>query len=314
MNQQKKNIRLLITWLVLLAITAFVYFDGGPGDRVTVPRDLFAMADPSAIDRVQLSSKTINNNLVYANATWNINGKYKADPQRITVLFAILKQNKVRRKVAKNKGAYVDSLMAVQGVEVVFFKGDDPVKSFWVTSSEDGTLSYFKKDKGENYVVEIPGYRVNLAGIFELDENGWRDPRVFDVNWANLQEVNMIFPDQAQRQFDVTYDGRSLEVQQLAQSDTAKLADLLDDLSLLYVNDYLNEKEIEDNPGLSAPTKATVIVRDVTGNAYTVAFFEPLGDQQEILGRIDSADYAVFDFNKIRKILRPKNYFELKNP
>ena len=312
MSQQKKNIRLLITWLLLVAVTSFVYFSQGPSERVNVPRDLFSLTDPSVIDRIRLSSATAENTLKYSNTVWKVNDLYKADPQRVTVLFAILKQNRTRRKVAKNRQGTVDSLMASNGIDVVFYRGAEEVKKFRVASSEDGNLSYFQQRPGENYVVEIPGYRVNLAGIFELDENGWRDPLVFDINWANLQEVNLSYPGRAAGQFDVIYDGRSLQIRQLAEADTAKLTELLDKISLLHAREYLDAEEIEEYPGYPAPTQAIVTVRDITGNFYTVEFFEQGTDQQEILGRIDSTGYAVFEFNQVRRILRPKRYFEVK--
>lgn len=312
MSQQKKNIRLLITWLLLLAATSFIYFSQGPSERVNVPRGLFAIADPSIIDRVGLASAKAENTLKFSNNVWNVNELYKADPQRVTVLFAILKQNRVRRRVAKSRQGTVDSLMALTGVDVIFYRGSKEVKKFRVAGSEDGSLSYFRQRPGENYVVEIPGYRVNLAGIFELDENGWRDPLVFDMNWTNLQEVNMLYPGRGASQFDVTYDGRSLQLQQLAEADTAKLTELLDNISRLHVREYLDPGDVEKHPGFTAPVQATIVVRDIIGNFYTVEFFGQETEQQEILGRIDSTGYAVFEFNQVRRILRPKRYFEVK--
>ncbi len=312
MSQRKKNIRLLIIWMILVVTTVLVYFAGGPSDRLSIPRDLFALQNVSAIDQVQLVSTSQQNTLEFSGGGWTVNGRYKADPQRITVLFAILKQNKVRRRVAKNRTAEVDSLMTVSGVEVRFLADKETRKAFSVTGNPDSGLSYFREEGGESYVVEIPGYRVNLAGIFELDENGWRDPLVFDLNWANLQEVNMLYPGREDSGFDVIFQDRHLSIRQLPQSDSTKLTDFMEDLSLLYVNDYLHQEELNNWQDQLRTTQATIIVTDVGGNDHTVEFFDTPGDNELIIGRIDSSGYALFDFGKVRKILRPRHFFEVR--
>ncbi len=42
--------------------------------------------------------------------------------------------------------------------------------------------------------MNIPGYRVYVSGIFELDESGWREKRVFAFNWQNFQKLDAHFP------------------------------------------------------------------------------------------------------------------------
>ncbi len=309
MNQRTKNIRLIIVWLVLLLVTIAAFVFDEQGDQISVPRDVFAVEDVSTIDEVVFSSSGFSNRLIFTNGQWVVNDTYKADPQRVTVLFAILKQNKVRRKVSASKKSEVDSIMKGQGIEIKFLESGSVTKQFNVVG-KDG-LTYFSDDR-DTYIMEIPGYRVDLAGIFQLDEGGWRNPLVFDINWANLQEVNMLFPGRERDQFDVVYKRRYYTIKQLPDVDSTKLTNFLDDVSLLFVNDYLDDDELKAYKDLTREPMATIIVKDVGSNYHTLTIYQEIEGEDQIIGSIDSTDYGVFDFEMIRKILRPKRYFEPK--
>ncbi|MEM6522817.1 MAG: hypothetical protein AAF693_03450 [Bacteroidota bacterium] len=305
MSQRSKNIKLGIVWLVLVIITVCVITFQADNDRINVAKGLFAVGDVTLIDEVILAGKEVNL-LEFTNGTWILNKSYKADPQRVTVLFAILKQNRIRRKVANRLVAVVDNAFSEKGVDVQFLAGEQLIKEFKVVGL-DG-LTYFN-DGTESYVVEIPGYRVDLAGIFELDNGGWRNPLVFDINWANLKEVNMIFPSRPDEQFDVIYKRRYYTIRDSQSVDSTKLTDFLDNVSLMYVKDYLSNEEALDNGLDSSSPQASIVVSDVGANQYTLTIYNSINEEDEVIGLIDSTNYAIFDFNMIRKVLRPKKYF-----
>ncbi|MEM8565690.1 MAG: hypothetical protein AAGF85_04475 [Bacteroidota bacterium] len=305
MKQRSKNIKLGIVWLVLVIITVCVITFQADNDRINVAKDLFAVGNVTLIDEVILAGKEVNL-LEFTNGTWILNKSHKADPQRVTVLFAILKQNRIRRKVANRLVAVVDNAFSEKGVDVQFLAGEQLIKEFKVVGL-DG-LTYFN-DGTESYVVEIPGYRVDLAGIFELDNGGWRNPLVFDINWANLKEVNMIFPSRPDEQFDVIYKRRYYTIRDSQSVDSTKLTDFLDNVSLMYVKDYLSNEEALDNGLDSSSPQASIVVSDVGANQYTLTIYNSINEEDEVIGLIDSTNYAIFDFNMIRKVLRPKKYF-----
>ncbi|MEM7108473.1 MAG: hypothetical protein AAF519_09630 [Bacteroidota bacterium] len=305
MSQRRKNITLLVTWLALVVVTAVVIALQESNDRIDVTRDLFAVEDVNTIDQVVLSGEEVNT-LDFVNGNWMLNDKYKADLQRVTVLFAILKQNRIRRKAANKLTAVLDSAFQVGGIKVQFLASGRSVIEFQVLGLNG--LTYFS-DGNENYVVEIPGYRVDLAGIFELDQGGWRNPLVFDINWANLKEVNMIFPGRPAEAFDVVYRRRLLTIRDTQSVDSTKLTDFLDNVSLLYVKDYLSEKEAIDSGLDTIDLKASIFVSDVGNKQHTLSIYNSSKEEDEVFGWIDSTDYAIFDFNMVRKVLRPKTYF-----
>lgn len=195
-----------------------------------------------------------------------------------------------------------------------FYERDQLVREFYVWGGNDNHLTYVANAPDEQaYIVEIPGYRSFLAGIFQLDVNGWRNPIVFDINWANLSAVQVMYPEQPESGFHVIYDDPFYKIEEISHTDSLKLTDFLDDLSLLYVNDYLNKVEQQEQKDIiNTVPQASIKVEDVGKNIHTLEIYQALPEKKEILGRVDSVDYAVFDLATIRKIMRPRTFFEEK--
>lgn len=304
--QEKKNKRLLIILLVLVAATAAYYFSSGTQDHMDVDRDIFSFQHPENIDQVvfELPNDTIN--LQYS-GQWQVNAQFKADPQRVKVLFAILKQVRVRRPISKQRKDSVLQAIQEKGTKVSFFSKGTEVHSLQVLGNERNGITYFKQpDTNEIYLVEIPGYRSYLGGIFTVDTNGWRDPLVFNLNWGNLQSVHFIYPQKANDSFDVLFKDGFYQVKQLQHTDTTRLFDLLDNVSRLYVNDYLSSKEVKQQS--IQDTTGTVIVKDVGENNYTLEIYGENEDKNAFVVRIDSSDFALLDRNKVRQILKPRKF------
>ncbi|MCA6073852.1 DUF4340 domain-containing protein [Fulvivirga sedimenti] len=310
MMQRKKNLRLLGLLLILVIAAVVLGLTGESGSKLDVDRDIFTYDDPSRIDAVVLERRNASDTLAFVNGQWMLNGKYKADPQRISVLFAILKQAMVRRKAARTQLDSLQSWMDENSVRANFYEGNELVKQFEVGGHEDRGITYYRSAPGEPvFLMEIPGYRSYLAGIYELDENGWRYPRVYDFNWRNLKDVHVEYPANSGNGFDISSKDGFYSIEQLAKTDTTKLTNFLDDLSLLYVNDFLFPSEAAQYDTLQYKLEAQITVRDVGDNRYLMEVLGTLPGKSEILIRIDSSQYALAQFDALRKILRPRKFF-----
>ncbi len=311
--QRKKNLRLLAILSILIVAAVILALTGKSTSKLDVDRDIFSYDDPSQIDAVILERNNTSDTLAFINGQWMLNGKYKADPQRISVLFAILKQAKVRRRAARTQLDSLQTWIDQKGVEARFYEGTDLVKSFEVSGNEERGITYYRESSGEPvYLMEIPGYRSYLAGIYELDENGWRYPRVYDFNWRNLKDVHVEYPKNSDSGFDISSKEGFYSVNQIEETDTTKLTNFLDDLSLLYVNDFLFPAEITRYDSLKDVLEAQITVRDVGDNEYLMEVLGTLPGKSEILIRIDSSQYALAQYDALRKIMRPRKFFVKK--
>ena len=313
--QKKRNIKLIIL-LVLVVLSAIsAYFFTEPGDKLKVSRDIFSYNDPANVDKVVFDGHDGQHILSYVNGQWRIDSDHMADPQRVSVLFAILKQMRVRREVSRQQSDMVTEKFKAEGTHVKFYEGDNLVHDFHAWGDEQSSLTYLTDSpEDQAYIIEIPGYKSFLAGIFQLDKNGWRNPIVFDMNWANLSQVKVAYPKDSLKGFTVTYQDQYYNIKELTTTDSVKLTDFLDDISLLYANDFLSKKELEEYKALySGMPQAIYSVSDVGSTRHTLEIYEELPKGKEIIGRIDSLDYAVFDIDKVRKITKPRSYYIKKD-
>ncbi|QSE97075.1 hypothetical protein [Fulvivirga lutea] len=303
--QKKKNIRLLILLVTAIIVTVITYVLVQPKSGISVNKNLFSYDQTVDINKVVFNSNpTVT--LEFSRNAWVVNASYDADPQRINVLFAVLSQVSVRREVASNERSKIDSLMKGQGTKVEFYSDANVVKSFYVVGDESRGVTYMSENLETYYLVEIPGYRSYLAGIFLLDVNGWRNPLVFDLNWANLASVQVSYPQNSGNNLFITFDERTLSLEGMPKADSTKLTDLIDDISLMYVNDYLFENEVVDS--LTTEISARISVTDIAKNVYTLEVYRQNGNEQYLV-RKDSTDFALMEPNLVRRVTKPKSYF-----
>ena len=308
--QKKKNIHLIVVLTVLIVVTVITYFIQNSDSNSSIDKTLFVYENTNAVDHATIESQDATVDLSFANNQWTVNEKYKADPQRISVLFAILKQVSVRRKIAKSQEEEISAHFNSKGVTVSLFEQGQNVKQFQVLGEEDKGLSYMANSADdEKYLVEIPGYKSYLAGLFQLDANGWRNPLVFDINWANLVSVQADYVDKEVRNFAISFDNRDYGIDGM-EADSLKLTDFLDDVSLLYVNDYLSNDEVAPYQEIINIPKAQITIKDVGRNSYSLTIFDKV-KSGDYLVLIDSVDYALVQENLINGVTKPKQYFRV---
>ena len=309
--QKKKNIRLSILLLVLIVLTVITYAFKDSGSSLDIDKNLFAYTNTTKVNKVELESLNSEVELSFKNNGWLVNDKYEADPQRISVLFAIAQQVTVRRKASNSLKPKLDSLFTTTGVKLSLYDEDNLVKQFLVSGDEVEGLTYMKEiDTDDYYLVEIPGYRSYLAALFQLDGNGWRNPIVFDISWSNLQAVQVKYLDQEENDFNVIFDKGNYGIEGLVKSDSLKLIDFLDNVSLLYVNDYFTDREVESYSELSKDALANINIQDVGKNNYTLTIYNKI-DRGNYLVKIDSSEYAIMQADIIKKVMKP-NHFLVK--
>ncbi|MEO1049972.1 MAG: DUF4340 domain-containing protein [Bacteroidota bacterium] len=310
--QRKKNIRLTVVLIILVTITAFVYYNDEDGNSLDIEKDAFALsADESAVvDRIVLKGKNTTNTLQVVDRKWTLNDQYLADQNMVQVLFAIFQQVKVRRKVASNQETVVSDALDQSGVAIEIYGNGEVIKKFRATGNQQNTLTYFENEDEEAYVVNIPGYNYYVFGVFQSGENELRDRIVFRLNWANLEELKLDHRDQDKDDFSVVVGQTYFEIGGLVETDTSKLNDFMDDISYLYIDQYLNAGE---NPAYDSLVQnqplVSITAKDVGGNTRHIDFYERLKGDPYILTRIDSSQMALIPHKRASNLYRQKGHF-----
>ncbi len=307
--QQKRNIRLLISFGVLFIATISVFISFNKESQVVVDKNLFRVADFTKIDKVILKKEGQPVELKFDGARWKVNGQL-ADRNMIDVLFAALQQAEPKRPVAESMQDSISTMLKKEGVKVSLYSTDILQMGFIAGGNLNKTQAYFESPiENESYVIVIPGYRVYASGIFELDENGWKDKYVFNFNWRNFQTLRASFPYNPKSDFEVTMGKVYFEVRGGTSVDTTKLNDFLDAVSLLTVDRYVKKEEVSEYDSLLKTKPVLELqVSDVSGKSYSLWVYES-GSETSVLGIIQGTQPAFFDRRKLTGVFKTRNWF-----
>lgn len=312
MRQEKRNkVMLGVLVLLLLAAAAILSFDQRGGK---IDGDVFKIENLSKIDSISLVGPNGAIRLSFDGVRWKVNDSYTADDQLITVFFATLQQVKPKRLVAQNEKNKIEQFAGVGGVNVSLYEAGSLVRQFEVVGNDKKSETYFTRDDQESYVMTIPGYRVYVAGIFELDESGWRDKRIFNFNWRNFKKLVARFPAEPSKGFEVEDMGSGFQIMSLAKTDTVKLNDYLDNISLLIAQKILGkDHQIQYDSLVSIDPTVIIDVFDVGDRFIRLELFKPI-ENAEILGKWNSTEFVLLDRRQLVPLTRSRDYFMPRVP
>jgi hypothetical protein len=245
--------------------------------------------------------------LSFNGSRWKVNDTWYADRDMIDVLFATLQQASPKRPVSKAQQDSLVDMLQRHGVKVELYSKGITVGSILAGGNASKTQAYFCKPEDKKvYLVNIPGYRVYVSGIFELNESGWREKRVFAFNWQNFQQLEAHFPQNPKQDFKVVMKDMQVGIPGVAAPDTARLNDFLDAVSLLTVDEYLDSSPLLDSL-LSVEPIQILTVSDISNRNFTLKLYPSAN--QAVTGQINATQWADFEGRKIRRILVPKDFF-----
>ncbi|MBK5278106.1 MAG: hypothetical protein JJE09_04500 [Bacteroidia bacterium] len=312
--QEKKNRRLLISFIAMTVLTICFYFLGSPGSQMTIDTSLFKPKDGSKINHITLESGDRKVALDFDGTRWMLNNKYEADGQLIKLLFATLEKAEPKRPVANNQLDSINSMLSRKGVIVNIFGDETLVQSFTAGGNAQKTEAYFRKATGQPpYLMAIPGYRYYVSYILELDEAGWRDKRIFNFNWRNFKNLKVIVSVDPIQNFEVSFKDNYFGIVGLVSIDTTKLNDYLDAVSLLSADQFINhglssvyDSLLKTQPGFR------IEVSDISDKTYSLDLFEPVKNDPNVLGKLDDRQPVLFKRNDIPLIAKKKAFFTSK--
>jgi hypothetical protein len=306
--QRKRNIQLLFALGSLMVTTVLVWFFFNRKEEA-VDKNIFRVEDLNQIDKIILTKNEKIITLTYEGARWKVNGQL-ADRSMIDVLFATLQQAEPKRQIAESQQDSVATILKNDGVRVSLYSANNVQQEFLAGGNATKTQTYFKPVADDAcYLIVIPGYRVYTAGIFELEENGWKDKYVFNFNWKNFQALKSEFPGSPKSGFEIGMGKAYFEVKGVASVDTTKLNDYLDAVSLLTVDQFVDQQEVTGYDSLrSAPPILDLQVSDVSGKTYSLSLYEA-ATKTSVLGIIQGTQPAFIDKRKAAAILKRKDWF-----
>ena len=308
--QARRNKLLMISLAAMVAITAVVWLLRGRNESVAIDKSIFKDFDVQSIDRVDLKSSGQQINLKYDGSRWTVNDQYAADPAMIEVLFATIVQAVPKRPVPAARQDSIATLLRERGVQVTLHAGNTELETFSAGGNAAKTQAWFlRSDQKIPYLMTIPGYRVYVSGVFELNESGWRDKRIFAFNWRlNFQDLETTYLRNKEDNFRVSLKDQMLTVQGLNVVDSARLNQYLNDVSQLSADEFVAANASLDSLKKTQPVMS-VAVRDV-GRTYSLNPFPYTDNKGRVAGLLNGTQWAMFNRQSVSSISRPRRFFE----
>jgi hypothetical protein len=303
--QQKKNIRLLISFTTIIVITFSLFFFTHLKTASAVDKSLFQIENLEKIDHVILESPKGKTDLKFNGTKWLVNEKYEADRQMVTVFFATLKQTIAKRKVSDHLQDSLHREIENSGTKISCYESGNLTKEIWAGGNAQKTETYFQTRDGKPYVVTIPGYRVYVASIFELAANDWRDKQVFNFNWQNIKSLEATFPTDPKQNFKASFNEKIFSIEGIA-TDTTKLDTFMDALFRLRSERILDSAEAKNYKNDLQKPMMEIVIQDVARRSYPLTIFSLDGNY--IVAKVND-EIVLFNPRQLHEVFRRRDFF-----
>lgn len=302
----------MVSLAVLATAAVVLLWLRNTNENVEIDKHIFNEFDVQSVDQVSLHSRQGIVNLKFDGTRWMVNGMYVADPSMIEVLFATVLQAVPKRPVSDGQQDSIAGQLQRSGVQVKLQAAGATLVEFTAGGNPAKTQAYFlRKDQKVPYAMAIPGYRVYVSGIFELNESGWRDKRIFAFNWRlNFRDLESVYPSSKADNFRVALKDQLLTVDGLPAVDSARLNQYLNDVSQLSADEFVTANTRLDSLAKTVPAMI-LSVRDV-GRDYSLKLFRYTDGQGRVAGLINGDQWAMFTRQSVVGISRPRRFFEVK--
>ena len=308
MQERKNKLRALLLIALLLTTTAAYYFTERDS-RPTVDPSLFRVEGLDKVDSALLESGGRRIVLNFDGTRWMVNNKHRADAQMIEVFFATLAQVVPKRPVSENMRDSVAASLEKTGIRVSLFTDRELAKEFTVGGNSQKSETYFVSSTDGPFVMTIPGYRVYAAGVFELDESGWRDKQAFRFNQRNFRSLSTTFVRDSDQSFVITYEDQVFGISGINEPDTAKLFEYLDGVALLKAEELYSGGISWVDSLMALQPSFSVEVTDTQGRVRKLVVYPPVSNQQQVIG-IMGEEAALFQKKDIVRIAKKRSYFQ----
>jgi len=310
--QRKRNKFLALSFVLLAVACAGLYVISIEDVKPDINQDLFKI-DTDKIDLVIMQSLKGKTELKFENSQWKVNDKWVADNSMINVLFATLKQVEPRRPVALSLRDSVKMLLEQKGTRVSLSQAGESKGEFYVGGNFTKTETWFMKvGDSQPYTMMIPGYRVYIGGILELDETGWRNKRIFEFNWRNFRSLSSTYFKDPKQNFTIEMKNGMFAVAEISSSDTTKVNNYLDAISLLFASKFIAQGRPQMDSLIAAGPGVKIEIKDIANRSFTLDLFAPQRKNSEVYARLGDGQIVALEKKDAMEIVRTRSFFILK--
>ncbi len=309
-----KNYKLLALFIGLIIISLTLSLTSGIKSRSNFRVDLFSVADTARIQSIKIEGKRLVDIKRSDGGSWRINDNYGINRNLKNVLLAVLNQINVRRPVSKIQQEEIAGQL--RAATKITIEHEERTFEFYAGGNAAHTQSYFMSEADDQpYVVEIPGYRNYISGIFELTEMQWRERTLFNTTWRSLQNLIVRYPANSNNDVNICFEEEFFKIDQVASMDTLALMTYLSRYEFFEANEFIPTGFNATYDSLAATTPLAVIeLNEINRDKnQKLSVFSKLENDNYILAANKSGELSLIDFARIRQLLARRESFQAIN-
>jgi hypothetical protein len=319
MVKMEKSKIYLIVILVFSLASFLLILNNEKASKLGFDKDLFTIADPSAITKVVMDSKKGSVKLTLKDGNWLLADGQKADASMQNLLFNMMMSVQVKRPLSAKSVESVRENLKSEGVKVNFQMTDGLEKTFIAGGKAVQAISYFMDaTTNEVYLMEIPGYNNYISAIFNLTPLQWRNRLIFATSWQSLKSLTVKASNAENPSLLVTNNGFFPSVAGLPNQklDTGRLINYLQSFEYFETNEYIDISTLPRFDSLSKTTPmAEILLEDLDiNNSASLLLYPALSNDKVQLVRDKNGDWSVLETRRIKNLFAIPENFEIVPP
>ena len=214
----KKNLYLLVAFVLLFVLGYIAFKSSGDATLSNEPLANFSIEDTSSVSKIfitDVQGKSINLQRVPGQRLWKLNETLLAKESGVDLLLKTFKRMKVRSSVPYKAKETVLKMIASAGRKVeVYTTGEKPEKIYYIgtsTPNHNGTYMVLEIPgvgrSEEPYIVYMEGFTGFLTTRFHTDEEDWRYTGIFEYRDLGIRKVDVKFNEDPSLSFSIAYNG-----------------------------------------------------------------------------------------------------------
>lgn len=269
----------LLPLLILVAIAAMIayYFTTSQNVKGTSvdSQTNFGISDTAAVGKIFIADRSGNSATLSREAGgWMVNDQFRAREDAISTLLKTFKNIYIQRPVPKESQEQVNRVMAGGSMKVeIYDRSDNWIKTWYVghaTMDKKGTYMLLETPKGGRstapFIMDLRGFIGMLNTRFFTDENEWRSVGILRYPDMDLQEIEVIYPNDPTASFKIEYSGgNNISLFELPENeivenlDTTIIKDYMLNFKLASFENYRTGLSEAEEDSISATTPFQII-------------------------------------------------------
>ena len=329
---KKSNLLLLIVIVILIGVSIAIFFVRNYDPQRTL-RD-FAVEDTASITKIFLANKQGSAvTLERADDHWTVNQQYTARRDFVNNLLTTIKKIEVSSPVSSAKLERVMKDLAVQGIKVEIYQGDECVKVYYVGGvTDDNNGAYMILENSDlPFILTRPGFTGYLPVHYLPELSEWRERIAFNYNIEDIAKVYVEYPDRdesfiAERLGENNYNLRNIDGSKIEEPfDTLRVKEFVSRIKFVGFETFiLDSLKAEKRDSLQKTTMmASFTIEDKSGaknklvtyrRPNTTGLFDPEGnlfeyDVDNLYGIINNDEVVILQYPIVDPITFYKSDF-----